>query len=317
MSKETSECNAQDDAKSVNDNDEKKKVSWGKGKPQGKSNYDKKKFQGGGTVGIEEHTFYYSKGMNIKRITSKEKLLSYVGRKYTTSEAASLEKGKMKRLETLERGQCQPNKNLSACCAIAWGQLTLTLCNKIRAKSDYKLIDTEKVASKLFGLVTKVCNRTSTIDHKPTTIAMSLFAITKLDGDKMQLTEYYKHFAQCCKAANLTGLNLASPNKEKFLQKKHLANNYGGNATNKDTWCGRFDDCRRDLNNNCLKGSDHIPKTVDDVYALLQNYETRNKHNNNNNNNKRPGWKLNNTQSGESKGGKPAHSFQQSGPDFP
>eukprot|EP00536_Pseudo-nitzschia_multiseries_P014135 jgi/Psemu1/37685/gm1.37685_g len=54
-----------------------------------------------------------------------------------------------------------------------------------------------------------------------------------------------------------------------------------------------FDDCHRDLNNDFLKGSGHIPETVDNVYALLQNYETHNKHNSNSNSNKRPGWKQN------------------------
>eukprot|EP00536_Pseudo-nitzschia_multiseries_P005181 jgi/Psemu1/11898/gm1.11898_g len=70
----------------------KKKIPWGKGKSEGKDNYDKKKFQGG-TVGLEERIFYYGKGMNIKWMTSKEKLLSYVGRKYRMSKAASLDTG--------------------------------------------------------------------------------------------------------------------------------------------------------------------------------------------------------------------------------
>eukprot|EP00536_Pseudo-nitzschia_multiseries_P017106 jgi/Psemu1/49356/gm1.49356_g len=56
--------------------------------------------------------------------------------------------------------------------------------------------------------------------------------------------------------------------------------------------------------------STYPKQAVDNVYALLQNYKTRNKHNNNNNNNnnnnKRPGWKQNNDQSGGPKGGKPA-----------
>eukprot|EP00536_Pseudo-nitzschia_multiseries_P015535 jgi/Psemu1/42961/gm1.42961_g len=72
MSKETSKGNAQDDAKSANDIDRKKKVSWGKGKPQGKNNYDKKD------------------GRHPKKSYSAT---PYAGRKYTMSEAASLENG--------------------------------------------------------------------------------------------------------------------------------------------------------------------------------------------------------------------------------
>ena len=35
----------------------------------------------------------------------------------------------------------------------------------------------------------------------------------------------------------------------------------------------RFSECRREMYNNYTFGTDQIPTTVDDAYALLQNYE--------------------------------------------
>ena len=54
-------------------------------------NNPKKRFQGE-TAGLEEATFYYGKDMNSKYVTSKEKLLSFIGKKYTMSESTSIDK---------------------------------------------------------------------------------------------------------------------------------------------------------------------------------------------------------------------------------
>eukprot|EP00536_Pseudo-nitzschia_multiseries_P018883 jgi/Psemu1/57800/gm1.57800_g len=180
MSKETGSKGNAADVKLGPDTDKK---PWGKGKEtQGKKNneYDNNWFQDG-TAGLEDHIFYYGKGMNTEWMTSKEKLLHYVRQKYTTSsmsEAVSLEPG----------------------------------VNRIRrtAESTFKTIETEKDGPKLFGFVTQICNRTSLIDHKPTTIVMRLFSITELHGGKMhQRLECYTHFAgvEWRKAAKLAGLD--------------------------------------------------------------------------------------------------------------
>eukprot|EP00537_Pseudo-nitzschia_pungens_P002423 CAMPEP_0172372540 /NCGR_PEP_ID=MMETSP1060-20121228/48159_1 /TAXON_ID=37318 /ORGANISM="Pseudo-nitzschia pungens, Strain cf. cingulata" /LENGTH=64 /DNA_ID=CAMNT_0013098591 /DNA_START=109 /DNA_END=300 /DNA_ORIENTATION=- len=64
MNKEASTAS---DKKSDNDTT-KKQTPWGKNKNQNK-NSTSKKFQGG-TTGLEDHIFFYGKGMNTKWLTS-------------------------------------------------------------------------------------------------------------------------------------------------------------------------------------------------------------------------------------------------------
>ena len=54
-------------------------------KPNGNLSTKSKKVQGV-TKGLEDHYFYYGRGMNIKWLDSKEQLVLYVERKYTANE---------------------------------------------------------------------------------------------------------------------------------------------------------------------------------------------------------------------------------------
>ena len=74
----------------------KKKASWPKSKTNSfktnKSEQSKKKRFQGSTAGLEDHIFYYGKGMDAKYLLSKDKLMMYIGKKYTASERISVEK---------------------------------------------------------------------------------------------------------------------------------------------------------------------------------------------------------------------------------
>ena len=50
----------------------------------------------GATKELSGHIFYYGKGMDTTCLTTREKILEYVGSKYTASERKSLELGKLK-----------------------------------------------------------------------------------------------------------------------------------------------------------------------------------------------------------------------------
>eukprot|EP00536_Pseudo-nitzschia_multiseries_P002498 jgi/Psemu1/5686/gm1.5686_g len=251
------------------------KNAWGKGRPKAK-NTPKKKFQGR-TVGLEDHIFYYGKGMNTKWLSSKEKLLNYIGKKkYTMSEATSIENGTKKLIGIAEPTTKHVNKNLFSCYAIIWGRLTLTLRNKLKAETTFPVIEQSKDTPGLFKLITTICNGTSTIGHKPTTI----------------VTKYYKHFAKRQKAAELCDFDTPCSKVEAIMKaqlpytgttKQEAAAYVAMIRVNQQEQFyaimfmkeagDRFEECRRDINNVFTKGTDHILQTINDAYALLQNYE--------------------------------------------
>eukprot|EP00536_Pseudo-nitzschia_multiseries_P015470 jgi/Psemu1/42725/gm1.42725_g len=308
------------------DNDaSKKQTPWGKNKNQNQNkNSTTKKFQGG-TTGLEDQIFYYGKGMNTKWLTSREKLLNNIGKKYSMSEATSIKTGKLtligitkpdaiedkkvfKALHFYKQEEWKldmkrynetkflVNRNLSLCYALIWGQLTITLRNKVKADPDYVTAMTNKDAIELFKIVTKICNKTSTFDHEPTTVVSSLYSIISLNGGNMPLSEYYKHFVERCKSALHSGFDPTTTMIENYLTNRSLAM-HGGNKSNAEHVAyvkdikihttnqfftimflkqsgERFEECRRSLNNDYTKGTNHIPATIDGAYALLQNYET-------------------------------------------
>ena len=54
-----------------------------------------KKFQGG-TKGLEEHTFYYGPGMDNKFLLhSKEKVINFIGKKFTASKKILIKQNKL------------------------------------------------------------------------------------------------------------------------------------------------------------------------------------------------------------------------------
>eukprot|EP00536_Pseudo-nitzschia_multiseries_P000703 jgi/Psemu1/1596/gm1.1596_g len=201
----------------------KKKTNWNKNKQSNgnlNNTTNKKKFQGG-TTGLEEHIFYYGKGMRSKLITSKEALLNYIGKKYTMSEVASLKNAKLivdgmthpemhtedefKKLLFWEKEMWKLDlkrynethstvkRNLSSCYAIIWGQLTTTLKNKMKAEHYFKLIKQSKDSIKLYKLLGQVCSQISTTDHYPTSVIDTIFGIMNLSGNSMTLSDYLEH----------------------------------------------------------------------------------------------------------------------------
>ena len=72
-----------------------KKTSWSKSKinsSKTKAEQSKKKRFQGSTKGLEDHIFFYRKGMDAKYLSPKNKLLTYIGKKYTASEGISIKK---------------------------------------------------------------------------------------------------------------------------------------------------------------------------------------------------------------------------------
>ena len=144
---------------------EKKKTKEKKPWPTKKQdNNTKKRFQGE-TAGLEDAIFYYGKDMNSKYVTSKEKLLSYIGKKYTMSDSTSIDnetpsligfilpkkhdKTAYELLKFWEQEEWKLEikrysnanallvKNLSSCYAIIWGQCSNSLKNRIKASTLY------------------------------------------------------------------------------------------------------------------------------------------------------------------------------------
>ena len=348
--------------------DGKKKTPWNKSKG-GKSNNSKtdpkKRFQGG-IAGLEDHYFYYGKGMNVKLVTTKEKILIYIGKKYTMSESASLQAGKpkligMKHPDKLTKTQHEAlefweqeqwknqmkryndalasvHKNLSSCYAIIWDQMTNPLKNKLRADDDFRNIEDEKNACKLWTLISKVCNKVTGIDDFSTRLFDSLYSIIELSGNKMSLSDYYDHFLERRKQCKASGLEFNTDPQRKALKerfgKEHgtTGSEYSQYVIDIDHHCNeqmyalmfmkmageRFAECRREINNDFTKGTDHIPRTVDEAYALLQNYESSARHIQNQikSNNGSRGQNSNTSNETEdtnnnSKAKFPGHSFQQ------
>ena len=302
---------------------EKKKTKDKEKKPwptKKQDNNTKKRFQGE-TAGLEDAIFYYGKDMNSKYVTSKEKLLSFIGKKYTMSESTSIDKETPSligfvlpkkhvkkvydglpfweqeewklEIKRYSNANALLVKNLSSCYAIIWGQCSNSLKNRIKADPDYATADDTKDSCNLFAIITKICNRVSTIDHVPTSFVESLYSLMNISGDKMSLSDYYEHFTARRKASSSIGLNFVSSNLMIHMikaQEKKL----GATTAEMKAWMVgidqntdneiyanifikqagiRFSECRREMYNNYTFGTDQIPTTVDDAYALLQNYE--------------------------------------------
>ena len=302
---------------------EKKKTKDKEKKPwptKKQDNNTKKRFQGE-TAGLEDAIFYYGKDMNSKYVTSKEKLLSYIGKKYTMSESTSIDKETPSligfilpkkhdktaydalkfweqeewklEIKRYSNANALLVKNLSSCYAIIWGQCSNSLKNRIKAHTLYKTTDKTKDSCSLFKIITTICNRVSTIDHVPTSFVESLYSLMDMSGDKMSLSDYYEHFTAGRRAASSIGLTFDSTKLQAHMLQAQEKKMEAGSTelvewsktveTNTDDeiyanifikQAGiRFAECRREMYNNYTFGTDQIPTTIDEAYALLQNYE--------------------------------------------
>jgi len=222
------------------DTNKKTPNAWGKNKNKksegGKDNPNQgkpKKFLGG-TKEIEDHTFYYGPGMDNKFLHSREKVINYIGKKFTASEKISIElnaftlvgiikpaEHKVKAdIEVLEYWQQEQwridmkrytdmhhnlQKNLTTCYTIIWDQMTTGLQNQLKRDSRYKTIHMNQDAMSLFELLSDVCNKSTDIDHFMNRTMDTLYGVLQLSGNKMSLGEYYKVFNAKRKSAMNAG----------------------------------------------------------------------------------------------------------------
>ena len=119
----------------------------------------------------------------------------------------------------------------------------------------------------------------------------------------MLLSQYFDHFLSRRKAAEACGMDMAT-NDLILAMGKEKIEECGGDQKSQEykDWLtdakdhandqffalifirqagDRFEECRRELQNDFAKGTTHLPKTFDDAYASLLNYNsaaTRNRH---------------------------------------
>jgi hypothetical protein len=188
----------------------------------------------GETEDIEEHTFYYGKGMADKCLVSKEKFIGYMGRKYGASEKQSLEQGtltivgaaKPKEIETkvefegmfysaqeewkheMKRYKDMTAKttmNLSCGYSILWEQCNQPLKNKI--KTDPRFADVEAISDviELLEIISEICNSTTTISHYTMRMMEANYNLHYINGEGMELSKYATVFAERTKVAEQCG----------------------------------------------------------------------------------------------------------------
>ena len=323
------------------------------GKAQLSSAKTKARF-GGATPQLDGHIFYYGSGMNTKCMTSKEKLLEYVGTKYSASEKLSLTVGKVtivgvrepkdiskddyekmkfkdqkkwdQAVKRYSEAEARIETNLSACYTIIWGQMTRPLQNRIKAHPEYADMRNTHDAIALLNLVVTICNTATTIDHYESRLVDCIYSILTFSGDKMTLGEYYEHFQERIRLAEPHGVDFATEMLKNhvmkdipFVAKKTLTRQ--NNPEDDDDQASRYDkdsrelqheedeerieyleqiryyanqriyaliylrqsgerfeELRRELQNDYLKGTDHMPRTIDDANALLETYQGSDKY---------------------------------------
>ena len=312
------------------------KKTDGSNKNTGSNNYqnNRKKFQGS-TKGIEDNYFYYGKGMDVKYITSKEAVLGYIAKKYSASEEVSIESGNFtilgrtkpsehkvkadfEQLPFHEQEEWKINmkrysemkdtvqKNLTACYAILWGQLTDGLRNEIKRVGGFATIEKQRDAIGLFGMITLTCNKTTKIDHYATRLLESMQAVYDLSGNKMSLGDFHKAFTAKHKTAVMSGADFSTASlKTQMLldfsfRYAVTTNKYKDYKSRIDETANqqmlaliflrqagdRYEEVRRSIKNSYVLGSNHIQETVEDAYRLLQIYETISKSSGQKNNRK-------------------------------
>ena len=112
----------------------------------------------------------------------------------------------------------------------------------------------------------------------------------------MSLSQYFDHFLSRHKAAEKLVVWTWQPTVSYLLwAKRNLKNTEESKSKEYKDWLtdvkdhannqffvlvfihqagDRFKECRRELKNHFAKGTNHLPKTVDDACALLQNYDS-------------------------------------------
>ena len=159
------------------------------------------------------------------------------------------------------------------------------------------------------------------------------YSILTLSGNEMSLSQYFNHFLSRRKAAEACGMNMATEglitalSEAKITELNVLKTDPIYKAwvadvkthTNEQFFAqvfirqagDKFNACRRELQNDFAKGTNHLPRIVDDAYALLQNYDSATRANRNNNNRSNNGGKQGIQSEDKGNNNGPNHSFQQ------
>ena len=220
--------------------------------------------------------------------------------------------------------------NLSSLYSVLWGQMTTTLRNKVKANKLFEDVEDEQDCIGLLGLIESTCSSTTAITHLPTKMIDQLFDLMGLSGNNMNLGDYYEHFTEKLRIARATGLDLATSAIKTWLGSRYLTEHPSKTATSQDyadyikdikdhaneqlfalvfmRQCGnKYGEVRRSILNDYIKGTDHIPRNIEDAYALVEAFEIETKKKSNPNQQK--GQENSNPNANQKANGN--HSFQQ------
>eukprot|EP00536_Pseudo-nitzschia_multiseries_P018080 jgi/Psemu1/54058/gm1.54058_g len=183
--------------------------------------------------------------------------------------------------------------------------------NKIKADPDYVKVKANKDSPGLYKLVAKLLwNKTCTIDHVLASHVELVYAIPRLLSRRRNTINSGVFFdtiplqEEAVQEKRLMGLEVQT------LLQAHLKYLYSIVFLGRAGHC--FEERQRELNNNYTKGTgDHIPWTVDDSYALLQNYKGSKHFNQSQMKKKQSNQEPKFNDNANSKARHPEHSFQQ------
>lgn len=186
-------------------------------------------------------------------------------------------------------------KNLSSCFKLIWGQCTHVLQNKIKTDPKWTTAKNTQDSPLLYKIISSICNRVDTIDDYGMRMVESLMAIIETPNPRgRNIHDYYDLFVERVRAGTVTGVDFATPGFKKHLLDECLKEcgdsedpryqKFGSQVSQcaNDQFLALlflrqageyYEECRRELKNDFLKGSNHYPKTVDEAYHLLQNFE--------------------------------------------
>lgn len=193
----------------------------------------------GGIKAIEDDTFFYGKGMTTKWLKSKDRLLAYIGGRFTMNEAKSLEKGELVLIGYNKRDEIQTQtdydalsfsdkefykldikkyseaeaavkRNLSTCFSIIWNQMDRTLKNQVEKDPRYAKAYDDLDAPKLYTIMSDICNSSSTVDHYESRYVELLYNLLMCSGKNHTLAEYYELFNHRVKSAQAAGVDFMS-----------------------------------------------------------------------------------------------------------
>ena len=186
------------------------------------------------TKELENHYYYYGKGMQTKFIKSNKEFLNYIGTKYGESEKQSVLQNKLvitemsapvsyatkEAFEKLDYTAQQDWKddrlyyrkykmrvetNLNMICSLLWSLCHVTLMNKIGVDKDYLAMRNGN-AGELYRIIGAICNGSNSVDHPLRSGMETMFRILCIRGDDFtSRSSYYESFVIRAEAAEKEG----------------------------------------------------------------------------------------------------------------